>query len=166
MRTYTRREALVRATGVGMGAIGVMLSIPALGFLLSPLFTQRRVEWLTVGPIDDIRVGMPTARTVNMPAEQGWPTPPVPRIVYVVRKADGTTLALSNICSHMQCDVHWQPKLGQFLCPCHGGLYDINGTNVGGPPPQPLPQWVHRIRVDPNSGQHILEIQNQLDEGV
>jgi Rieske Fe-S protein len=35
--------------------------------------------------------------------------------------------------------------LRQFLCPCHGGLYDISGVNVGGPPPKPLPEYVHRI---------------------
>jgi Rieske Fe-S protein len=75
-------------------------------------------------------------------------------------------LALSNICSHMQCDVHWDQQLGQFLCPCHGGLYNIEGANIGGPPPQPLPQWIHRVTVDPQTNQHMLEIQNSLNESI
>jgi Rieske Fe-S protein len=45
----------------------------------------------------------------------------------------------------MNCPVHWDDALRQFLCPCHGGLYDIKGQNIGGPPPLPLPQYVHRI---------------------
>ena len=166
MHRYTRRQVLVRATGLGAGAIGVMLSIPALGFLLSPLFTQRRTYWVRVGPIDDIPVDVPTVRYAMLPNEQGWDTPPSKRVVYVVRKADGSTLALSNICSHMQCDVHWDQRLNQFLCPCHGGLYDRYGTNIGGPPPQPLPQWISRITYDGASNQHVLEIQNTLNEQV
>ncbi len=166
MRKLSRRDLLIRGTGLGAGAIGVMLSIPALGFLLSPLFIQRRTYWVRVGAIDSIPMDTPTPLTVAVPSEQGWPTPAVPRVVYVVKRGDGTTLALSNVCSHMQCDVHWQANLRQFLCPCHGGLYDINGTNVGGPPPQPLPQWIHRITVDPSTGEHVLEIQNALNEQV
>jgi menaquinol-cytochrome c reductase iron-sulfur subunit len=166
MRNLSRRELMVRGTALGMGAVGVMLSIPALGFLLSPLFTQRRTAWVDVGPVDTIPVGVPTPMVAHLPADQGWPTPPQPRIVYVVRKSDGTLLALSNICTHMQCDVHWNTTLGQFLCPCHGGLYDLNGTNIGGPPPQPLPQWTHRLRFDPASNQYILQIQNTLDASI
>ena len=166
MKRYTRRQFMVLGTGVGMGVVGVLISIPALGFLLSPLFEQRRLSWVTVGPIDDIPVNVPTPLVAAVPSDRGFPTPPEQRIVYVVRRNDGSTLALSNICTHMQCDVHWDPNLQNFLCPCHGGLYDISGTNVGGPPPQPLPQWVNRITYNPSTRQHVLEIQNQLNESV
>ena len=27
---------------------------------------------------------------------------------------------------------------GEFLCPCHGGIYDINGTHEAGPPPRDM----------------------------
>jgi quinol---cytochrome c reductase iron-sulfur subunit, bacillus type len=168
LRHLSRRQFLLRGTALGMGLVGVMLSIPALGFLFSPLFTQRRTAWVTVGPLDDVPIGTPTPLTVDLPADQGWPTPPQPRVVYVVRPdADWDhTLALSNICTHMQCDVHWDVQLGQFLCPCHGGLYDMTGKNIGGPPPQPLAQWIHQITYNPQTDQHILSVQNQLDESI
>ncbi|MBJ7610637.1 MAG: ubiquinol-cytochrome c reductase iron-sulfur subunit [Candidatus Dormibacteraeota bacterium] len=165
MKKMSRREVLIRGTGLGMGLIGVMLSVPAVGFLLSPLFTKQKLTWITVGPIDEVPVNQPTAMIAEVPVGTGYPTPPVKRIVYVVKKRDGPTLALSNICTHMQCDVHWDPSLGNFLCPCHGGLYDIDGNNTGGPPPQPLAQWVHRTHTDAQ-GRTILEIQNQLDEHI
>ena len=166
MRKHTRREFMVLGTGVGMGLIGAMLSIPAIGFVLSPLFAKRRVAWVTIGAIDSIPVDTPTVRLASMPSDQGFPTPPSNRVVYIVRKDDGSVLTLSNICTHMQCDVHWDAQTNQFLCPCHGGLYDMNGVNVGGPPPQPLAQWVHRVNIDPVTGQHILEVQNQLNESI
>ena len=165
MKRYTRRQAMVLGTAVGAGFVTVLVSIPALGFLLSPLFQQRRISWVTVGPIDRVPIGVPTPMVARVPTQQGFPSPPEQRVVYVLRRADGSTLALSNICTHMQCGVHWNQQLQQFLCPCHGGLYDINGVNIGGPPPQPLAQWVNRIRTD-GSGQQVLEIQNQLDESI
>ena len=43
---------------------------------------------------------------------------------------------LSNSCAHLGCPVRWFTHERLFLCPCHGGLYDINGGWVGGPPPR------------------------------
>jgi Rieske Fe-S protein len=46
---------------------------------------------------------------------------------------------LSNSCAHLGCPVRWLVNAegeGEFLCPCHGGIYDINGNWVGGPPPR------------------------------
>lgn len=43
---------------------------------------------------------------------------------------------LSNSCAHLGCPVRWFPDEQLYLCPCHGGLYDINGGWVGGPPPR------------------------------
>ncbi|MBJ7595345.1 MAG: ubiquinol-cytochrome c reductase iron-sulfur subunit [Candidatus Dormibacteraeota bacterium] len=165
MKELSRRELLVRGTGLGMGLVGVMLSVPAIGFLLSPLFTKQKLSWVTVGPIDGVPVNQPTALFAEVPIGTGYATPPVKRVVYVVKKSDGQIRALSNICTHMQCDVHWDPSLGNFLCPCHGGLYDIDGKNIGGPPPQPLAQWKHRFRTD-DQGRTVLEIENQLDESI
>ncbi len=165
MRRPTRRQFIVAGTGAGMGFITLLLSIPAIGFVLSPLFSRQREAWITVGPIDDIPMGKPTARIVSMPIGEGFPVPPQRRVVYVLRKEDGSVLTLSNICSHMQCDVHWDEQLDQFLCPCHGGLYDINGQNVGGPPPSPLPRWIQRVRTDAD-GRRILEVANRLQDPV
>ncbi len=45
---------------------------------------------------------------------------------------------LSNSCAHLGCPVRWVSTNGdeEFLCPCHGGIYDISGGWVGGPPPR------------------------------
>jgi menaquinol-cytochrome c reductase iron-sulfur subunit len=165
VKELSRRELLIRGTGLGMGLVGVMLSVPAIGFLLSPLFNKQQLAWVKVGTIDTVPLNKPTALFVDVPVGTGYPTPPVKRVVYVVKKANGEVKALSNICTHMQCDVHWAPELNQFLCPCHGGLYDIDGINVGGPPPQPLAQWVHRLSTDAQ-GRTVLEIENKLDESI
>jgi menaquinol-cytochrome c reductase iron-sulfur subunit len=166
MSSMSRRRFLRLGTNLGAGVITLMLSIPAIGFLFGPLFQKRQVTWVRVGEIDNVPVGLPTPFVVKMPIGSGPPTPPVDRIVYVVKTSGGEMFSFSNTCTHMQCNVHWDPGLGEFLCPCHGGLYDLRGTNVGGPPPSPLPQWVHRTVVDPASGRTILEVQNKYDESI
>ncbi|CAN5871001.1 hypothetical protein BH18ACT11_BH18ACT11_00180 [soil metagenome] len=54
----------------------------------------------------------------------------------------------SNACAHLGCPVRWFPDRHQFLCPCHGGIYDINGRVVGGPPPKNLWSYVFEVRED------------------
>jgi len=161
----TRRQ-MVQLTGLGAAAIGLMLSIPAIGFLLSPLVQKTRETWVRVGAVPDLTVDQPKPVTVKVPSGEAYDTTPVDRIAYLVRKSDGATLVLTNTCSHMQCDVHFDPTLQQFLCPCHGGLYDVHGNNIGGPPPSPLPQWVHRFEQDSQTGQTILFIKNAYDESI
>jgi Rieske Fe-S protein len=55
---------------------------------------------------------------------------------------------LSNHCTHLGCPVRWLPDRGEILCPCHGGIYDINGDHLAGPPPRDLYRYVFEIRED------------------
>lgn len=135
----------INAAGAGTA---LLIAAPIIGSILSPVFAKRKTPWVLVADISQVGVGSPTAYVVNLPIDEGWSVPPVPRTVYVVKlNLNGTVqlLTLSNVCTHMQCDVHWDLNLQQFLCPCHGGLYSINGTNIGGPPPWPLFRYQHKL---------------------
>jgi len=57
--------------------------------------------------------------------------------IFLATLSEGLT-AFSAVCSHLGCIVDWDSRQEQFLCPCHGGRYDINGNVIGGPPPAPL----------------------------
>ncbi len=43
-------------------------------------------------------------------------------------------LALSSVCPHLGCMVHWEPTNNRFFCPCHNGAFDKKGKAVSGPP--------------------------------
>src|SRR5205807_160179 len=89
--------------------------------------------------------------------ENAWGTQQLPYTVWVVRLGERLKV-LSNICTHMQCAVRFETQLNQFLCPCHGGLYAPDGTNVGGPPPKPLSEYEHRLDGS------VLYVTNRLTE--
>ena len=47
-------------------------------------------------------------------------------------------VALSPVCKHLGCTVDWDTDKANpdhFYCPCHGGLYTKDGSNVKGTPP-------------------------------
>lgn len=157
-RRLSRRQFALLGTQLVGAIVTVLLGIPIVGFLLSPLFRRPPIYEAKVGDISGVPEAEPTKFTVTFPQGE-WTTSSVHEAVYVVKQ--GTTYKIfSNTCTHMECPVHWDPTLHQFLCPCHGGLYDINGNNVGGPPPKPLPQYVHRIDGT------TLYIENQFTESI
>lgn len=43
-------------------------------------------------------------------------------------------LALSSVCPHLGCQVHWEAQNSRFFCPCHNGTFDSSGKATGGPP--------------------------------
>ena len=74
---------------------------------------------------------------------------------------------LSNSCAHLGCPVRWVSTNGEgeFLCPCHGGIYDINGGWVGGPPLRGMYRYT-LIQVRENGklyAKHEFSIQKRPD---
>ncbi len=57
--------------------------------------------------------------------------------IILTQPTAGTVVALSAICTHQGCTV--APDGKKLTCPCHGSVFDLNGDNVSGPAPTPLP---------------------------
>ena len=39
--------------------------------------------------------------------------------------------------------MRWVPAAERFICPCHGGVYDLQGVRVGGPAAAPARPLLH-----------------------
>jgi Rieske Fe-S protein len=79
------------------------------------------------------------------------------------REIEDSLNVLSNSCAHLGCPVRWVivEDHGEFLCPCHGGIYDINGGYVGGPPPRGMYRYTKtQVRADGK-----LYIKHDYDDG-
>lgn len=60
----------------------------------------------------------------------------------ILVRTGGQFYALSAICTHKwTCQVEWDGRRQQLLCPCHNGAFDLEGNVVAGPPPRPLQRW-------------------------
>ncbi|MBI5696322.1 MAG: Rieske (2Fe-2S) protein [Nitrospirae bacterium] len=58
--------------------------------------------------------------------------------VFIRRDANGTLTVFSATCTHLSCLINYSRLKDEFICPCHGGVFDHDGNVVSGPPPRPL----------------------------
>lgn len=71
-------------------------------------------RWYRVADLADLTTG------VAKPVDAGA----VP--AFVVREGDSAR-ALSRVCTHMGCLLRFDAGEGEFQCPCHGAVFDLNG---------------------------------------
>jgi cytochrome b6-f complex iron-sulfur subunit len=58
--------------------------------------------------------------------------------VLVIRTSTSTFVALSAVCTHQGCTVGYDSNAKDIACPCHGGVFNMSGGVVSGPPPSAL----------------------------
>jgi menaquinol-cytochrome c reductase iron-sulfur subunit len=144
--TLSRRRLLAYGTGAMGGLVAALVGVPIIGYLVAPTIgVSEPLVWRRLGALAEIPVGIPTAYYVDFPQAGPAGTPALITLVWVYRRGEGQLFTLDSSCTHMQCPVRWVADLRQYLCPCHGGLYLPDGTNVGGPPPLPLRRYPHRV---------------------
>lgn len=87
-----------------------------------------------------------------------------------IDEVQGILNVLSSSCAHLGCPVRWVVKEGdpeegegEFLCPCHGGIYNINGQYVGGPPPRGMYKFAFEVRDD---GMIYVRHEFDIEEGL
>jgi cytochrome b6-f complex iron-sulfur subunit len=53
--------------------------------------------------------------------------------IIIIRSAESTYIALSNVCTHNGCKVAYDHSATQLICPCHASKFTTNGSVVSGP---------------------------------
>lgn len=61
-----------------------------------------------------------------------------PVILVAQADAPGGAIAIDPLCTHQGCSVAWQAADATFACPCHGSLFNADGTVATGPATAPL----------------------------
>ena len=150
--TVTRRRFMT-GTAHTAGAIAASaFALPALGFAVGPIFKSSPHHWEAVGPegmfseTNYVPVVMTVAPSIG---EAGKTTVYVrkfnPSIDTDPYDKDTPYIAISSRCAHLGCPVRWVDAAERFICPCHGGVYDLLGRRVGGPPVRPLDRFYTRV---------------------
>ncbi len=128
-----RRSFLARSIKVFFTLLGVALLSTVLAFLYPSRIRRREVRFFPL--MDEHELPRRGVKTVVLSYESRGRS--LSTRVFVVNNR-GRVFTLSPVCSHLGCLVNWQRTEGAFLCPCHGGRYDIEGNVLSGPPPAPL----------------------------
>ena len=139
MAEVKRRDFLGLTLG-GVAAVGGIASLIAMKKTWDPLPSVVSAGFTTVD-LGSLQEGEF--------AQVEWRGKPV----FIIRKSSGDgfddrrdfkigdnvyTLGL-QVCTHLGCIPLYKPSEKEFLCPCHGGKFTIDGINVEGtPPPRPF----------------------------
>ena len=110
------------------------------------------VLWEPVGPEDDFSAETYTPVTLTIVeniGESGKTTAYVRRGSEDLEEEPTEYVAVSTRCAHLGCPVRFVRAAGNFICPCHGGVYGFRGEVIGGPPVRPLDRFQTRV-VDGN----------------
>ena len=141
----TRRNFLsVAIAGIG-GVITAILGIPAVAYLVGPALKQQTEDWIQLGSVKKVETGAPTLFKVTLEHQTGWVTSQEEVSAYVLTEDGQNYVALSNICPHLGCRVRWIPDQDKFICPCHNGVFNKDGTVVSGPPPRPMDRFPTKL---------------------
>jgi menaquinol-cytochrome c reductase iron-sulfur subunit len=150
--TVTRRRFMTVGGQAAGGIAAASFLLPALGFAVGPIFKSTPRHWEGVGPEDMFNETNYVPVVIMLDSEIGE----AGKSTAYVRKFNaaidtdpydkGTPyIAISSRCAHLGCPVRWVDAAERFICPCHGGVYDLLGRRVGGPPVRPLDRFYTRV---------------------
>lgn len=135
----SRRQFLnYTLTGVG-GFMAAGMLMPMVRFAVDPVLQHKgESDFIpTKQKISEI-TEVPTRVDYTFEQVDAWYTSEVTGSAWVYKDENGEVVALSPVCKHLGCVVDWnsdESNPEHFYCPCHGGLYTKDGTNVKGTPP-------------------------------
>ena len=144
-RAISRRNFLTFGVGAISGLIAVALGIPLVVAAISPALKKNAAEWIEVASVDAIRIGEPQKAEYTMLKKDGWVEEAVRKAVWIAAKDSQNMAVFDPRCTHLGCAYSWQPDKKRFFCPCHDGVFDIDGRVIGGPPPRPLDRYETKI---------------------
>jgi Rieske Fe-S protein len=143
-QAITRRQLFILGNFAAAGALGVLVAVPLVGYIVGALGLKQPIVRTHIGPVSAFPFLQPTFIRFSVPVAGSGITYQRPIGAYVVRS--GTALfVFYNACTHMGCPVRWDDVDNLFLCPCHGGEYDMVGQVVHGPPPYALRQFKYEV---------------------
>lgn len=146
--TLSRLEFVKGFTALTGGLIGLVLGLPAVGYLITPALKQSgdEGEFVSAGPLENYPLGEPTLFSFTRTRVNGWEKTSLSYGVYVLRQSQSEVTVFSNICTHLACRVSWKPELQEYVSPCHDGHFDKTGNVTKGPPPRPLDH--HKTKIE------------------
>jgi menaquinol-cytochrome c reductase iron-sulfur subunit len=144
----SRRGMLMKLGILFNGAVGLILAIPIVRYILSPVIRERKPgyeSWLSLGPLAGFPEGQTRLATYRSPVENASDGETANIPCWVRRVAGDKFQVFAINCAHLGCPVRWFPQSGLFMCPCHGGVYYEDGSRASGPPERGLFEYQFKV---------------------
>lgn len=142
----SRRSFLSKLT-FGVGAVSTLTVGGVLAStFVGPAIRNKPVQWIPAGKVEDFPVGEVSTVNVRYENKIAFYHQEIVKPVMIWRQPDENEIVVySATCTHLGCTVHWDAPQHTFLCACHGGAFELDGTVKAGPPPRPLDRLAFRV---------------------
>ncbi len=140
-----RRQFMSTFIAAAGGLISAALGLPAVAYVVGPALQRLTGNWIQLGAIAKVELGVPTLFKTKVERQTGWITEEQEISAYVLTDDGQDFVAISNICTHLGCRARWIADQQIFFCPCHNGVFDKNGEVVSGPPPRALDRYETKV---------------------
>ena len=133
-----RRSFLAALLAAGTAGVGLLLAVPVVRFVLHPVLARTTEKsWSEAGNVSEFQSPTaPVKKLVQIEQLDGWRRTVLQKPVYVVKDSSGQITVLSAVCTHLGCTVPWVEDQKKFICPCHKGMFSLDGKLLSGPPPR------------------------------
>ncbi len=145
-KNMTRKDFLNLMWGVAGTLVAAEFSIVGLRFL-----SPRATEGEFGGEFNLGDHAQYPAGTVT-PVEAGR--------FYLVHLHEGGLLAVYRRCTHLGCAVPFDQASGQFVCPCHGSAFTMDGDVLNDPAPRPLDLFALHIN---ENGEIVVDTSSPIE---
>ncbi|HEX9199427.1 MAG TPA: ubiquinol-cytochrome c reductase iron-sulfur subunit [Acidobacteriaceae bacterium] len=147
---HTRRAFLFKLSLLLNAAVGAVLAVPLVGYLLGPARKKNEPSgaWVSVGNLNDFPVGETRLANFLSPVASFDDGETAKTACWVRRISDRQLQVFAINCAHLGCPVRWFAQSKLFLCPCHGGAYYEDGQRASGPPERGLFEYRYKLDGD------------------
>jgi menaquinol-cytochrome c reductase iron-sulfur subunit len=148
---HSRRAFLFKVSVILNAAVGAVLAVPLVGYLLGPA-TKKDSDtgsWIELGSLDSFPVGETKLINFQSPVSRLGDGDTGKVSCWVRRISAESVQVFAVNCAHLGCPVRWFAQSRLFLCPCHGGAYYEDGTRASGPPERGL--FEYKVKFNGNS---------------
>jgi cytochrome b6-f complex iron-sulfur subunit len=137
----TRRNFLGRFVKTGFASLAFLSGSVFFTFLYPSRIKKQ--DLIFSYALDEEELPRRGVRKVEVPLSTAHRT--VVARAFIVNYG-GEIFGLSSVCRHLGCLVEWSGTANLFVCPCHGGKYDITGRVVAGPPSSSLARMPLKVQ--------------------
>ncbi len=147
---HSRRAFLFKLSVLLNAAVGAVLAVPLVGYLLGP--TDKKESgvgsWISLGQAQQFPIGETRLVDFQSPVTS-LGDGETAKVACWVRRISAQQFQVFAInCAHLGCPVRWFAQSKLFLCPCHGGAYYEDGSRAAGPPERGLFEYSAKLDGD------------------
>ncbi|MFC5865076.1 ubiquinol-cytochrome c reductase iron-sulfur subunit [Acidicapsa dinghuensis] len=144
---HSRRTFLFKLSVALNAAVGAVLAVPVVGYLLGPTMKKSSDVggWVSLGTLDGFPVGETRLAEFVSPTARIGDGETAKTACWVRRIAQQQFQVFAINCAHLNCPVRWFPESHLFMCPCHGGAYYQDGSRASGPPERGLFEYRYQV---------------------